>query len=214
MKNLERVEAGSWRERDRRSFLRAGMLGAMGLALPDLLRMEAHAAQQGKATRRASSVIILWMRGGPSQHETWDPKPEAPAEVRGPLGSIPTKVPGIRICELLPKSAAIMNKWSIVRSLHHDNAGHSAGDQICFTGYPPGSNPDANIAPSCGSIAAKQLQYENPKLPAYVMIPRVVPGTESSYLGPAFRPFETQADPAEAGPFSVPNLKAPVGLSV
>ena len=214
MKNLERVEAGSWRELDRRSFLRAGMLGAMGLALPDLLRMEAHAAQQGKATRRASSVIILWMRGGPSQHETWDPKPEAPAEVRGPLGSIPTKVPGIRICELLPKSAAIMNKWSIVRSLHHDNAGHSAGDQICFTGYPPGSNPDANIAPSCGSIAAKQLQYENPKLPAYVMIPRVVPGTESSYLGPAFRPFETQADPAEAGPFSVPNLKAPVGLSV
>ena len=95
---------------DRRSFLRAGMLGAFGLTLPQLLR-----AQQGKS--REASVIILWMRGGPSQHETWDPKPEAPAEFRGPFGSIPTAVPGIRICDLLPKSAAIMKKWSIVRSL-------------------------------------------------------------------------------------------------
>ena len=199
---------------DRRSILRAGMLGATGLALPHLLRMEAHAAQQGKPTKKASSVIILWMRGGPSQHETWDPKPDAPAEVRGPFGAIPTKVPGIRISGLLPRSAAIMNKWSIIRSLHHDDAGHSGGDQICFTCYKSGPNPDVNVAPSCGSIAAKQLQQQNTKLPAYVMIPRTVPGTEPSYLGAAYRPFETQADPAQPGPFSVPNLQAPSGLSV
>jgi uncharacterized protein (DUF1501 family) len=199
---------------DRRTILRAGMLGATGLALPNLLRMEAHAAQQGKATKKASSVIILWMRGGPSQHETWDPKPDAPAEVRGPFGAIPTKVPGIRISGLLPRSAAIMNKWSIIRSLHHDDAGHSGGDQICFTGYKSGPNPDVNVAPSCGSIASKQLQHQNTKLPAYVMIPRTVPGTEASYLGAAYRPFETQADPAQDGPFSVPNLQAPSGLSV
>jgi uncharacterized protein (DUF1501 family) len=215
---LERLDASTYRNHltslDRRSFLRAGMLGAMGLALPDLLRMEAHASQEGRATRRASSVIILWMRGGPSQHETWDPKPAAPSDYRGPLGSIPTKVPGIHLSGLLPKSAAIMDKWSIIRSLHHTDAGHSGGDQICFTGYPAGPNVDVNVMPSCGSIAAKRLQHENPKLPAYVMIPKGVPGTDAAYLGPAYRPFETQADPAESGPFSVPNLQAPVGLSV
>jgi hypothetical protein len=190
------------------------MLGAMGLGLPDLFRLEARAAEEGRPTKRQSSVIILWMRGGPSQHETWDPKPAAPSEVRGPLGSIPTRVPGIRLSGLLPKSAGIMNKWSIIRSLHHADAGHSGGDQICFTGYPAGSNPDVNVMPSCGSIASKQLQGGNKKLPTYVMIPKMVPGTDASYLGPAFRPFETQADPAEGGPFSVPNLQAPVGLSV
>jgi uncharacterized protein (DUF1501 family) len=199
---------------DRRSLLRAGMLGALGLSLPDLLRMESRAHAQGKPTRKQSSVVILWMRGGPSQHETWDPKPNAPAEYRGPLGSIATKVPGIRICELLPKSAAIMNRWSIVRSLHHTDAGHSGGDQLCFTGYPAGTNPEVNVAPSCGSVVSRQLQHRNPKLPAYVMVPRMVPGTDASYLGPAYRPFETQADPAAGGPFNVPNLQAPQGLSV
>lgn len=215
---MERMDAARYSDHlkqiDRRSMLRAGMLGAAGLALPNLLRMEAHAAQQGKSTKRASSVIILWMRGGPSQHETWDPKPDAPAEVRGPFGAIPTKVPGIQISGLLPRSAAIMDKWSIIRSLHHDDAGHSGGDQICFTGYKAGPNVEVNASPSCGSIAAKQLQRQNPKLPAYVMIPRTVPGTEPAYLGPAYRPFETQADPAQPGPFVVPNLQAPSGLSV
>lgn len=211
---LKRLDAAQYRSHlkdlDRRSFLRAGMLGMAGLSLSSLLRMEAHAG----TSKKQASVIILWMRGGPSQHETWDPKPDAPAEIRGPLGSIPSKVPGIRLNELLPRSAAIMNKWSIIRSLHHEDAGHSGADQICFTGYPAGPNVDANVMPSCGSIAAKQLQDENPKLPSYVMIPRMVPGTDASYLGPAFRPFETQADPANEGPFQVPNLQAPEGLSV
>jgi uncharacterized protein (DUF1501 family) len=203
-----------YRELDRRSFLRAGMLGMSGLALPELLRWEAHAAARGRPTNRAASVIILWMRGGPSQHETWDPKPDAPSEYRGPFGSIPTAVPGIRLCELLPKSAAIMKKWSIIRSLHHHDAGHSGADQILFTGYPAGTNPDVNVAPSCGSIVSRQLQRDNPRLPAYVMIPRMVPGTDAAYLGPAYKPFETQADPAVEGPFSVPNLQTPAGLSL
>jgi hypothetical protein len=215
---MDRMDATQYRDHlkllDRRSMLRAGMLGMTGLALPSLLRWEAQAQAQGKPTKKAASVIILWMRGGPSQHETWDPKPEAPAEVRGPFGAIPTKVPGIQISGLFPKSAAIMNKWSIIRSLHHDNPGHSGADQICFTGYPQGINPDQNVHPSCGSITAKQLQHENPKLPTYVMIPRTVPGTEASYLGAAYRPFETQADPAQEGPFVVPNLQAPAGISV
>jgi hypothetical protein len=107
-----------------------------------------------------------------------------------------------------------MDKWSIVRSLNHTDAGHSTGDQICFTGYPTGPNPDENIMPSCGSIAARQLGHLNPKLPAYVMIPRMVPGTGPAYLGVACKPFETQADPANSGPFRVPNFDLAQGVTL
>jgi len=196
---------------DRRSFIRAGMLGTAGLAMSDLLRLE---AQQSKPSNKAKSVIILWMRGGPSQHETWDPKPNAPAEIRGAFRPIGTAVSGIQICELLPMSARLMKKWSIIRSLTHEDAGHSSGDQLCFTGYPSGPNPEHNIAPSCGSIVSRQLGNQNPKLPPYVMIPSLVPGADAGWLGPAYRPFETQADPAREGPFNVPNLQAPQGISV
>ena len=107
-----------------------------------------------------------------------------------------------------------MDQWSIVRSLHHDDAGHSTGDQICFTGYPAGPNPDENQMPSCGSIVSKQLGHENPRLPAYVMIPRMVPGTGPAYLGVAHKPFETQADPAVPGPFRVPNFSLARGVTL
>jgi len=195
----------------RRDFLRAGVLGAggaWGLTLPELLKAE---SRSGSA-RRETSVIILWMRGGPSHIDMWDMKPNAPAEFRGEFRPVSTKVPGIQICELLPKTAACMDRWSIVRSLHGGQ--HSGGDQLCFTGYPPGQNRDENIYPSVGSIVAKQVQHLDPSLPAYVMIPRMVPGTDSAYLGPAYRPFETQADPGDDGPFQVRNLLLPDGLSI
>lgn len=195
----------------RRGFLHAGMLGVGGLSLADLLRSEA----LGKsAAPTEHSVIILWMRGGPSHIDMWDPKPAAPAEFRGEFGVTDTAVPGIRISDMLPKCAAEMDKWSIIRSLYHDNAGHSAGDQICFTGYPPGRDPNENVSPSCGSIVAEQLQHLTPDLPAYVMIPRMVPGTNSGYLGVAYKPFETGADPANNGPFKMPNFQLASGLTI
>jgi hypothetical protein len=195
----------------RRSFLQAGMLGLSGLSLSDLLRTEARASTP---VGRPHSVIILWMRGGPSHMDTWDPKPDAPAEYRGEFGVLRTKVPGILLSDLLPRSARCMDKWSIVRSLHHNDAGHSSGDQICFTGYPAGPNPDVNHMPSCGSIVSRQLGHLNPRLPSYVMIPRMVPGTGPAYLGVAHKPFETQADPANPGPFRVPNFTLPQGVTV
>lgn len=194
----------------RRAFLQAGAMGAAGLSLSDLLRAEATSGR-GHTDK---SAIILWMRGGPSQHETWDPKPQAPVEYRGYFGAMPTSVPGIALCDLLPQCAAIMDKWSIVRSLHHDDAGHSSGDQLCFTGYPNEGVPDVNTRPSCGAIVARQFQQHSPELPAYVMIPRKVPGTGAAYLGPGCEPFETQADPANEGPFQIPNLGLPSGLSL
>ena len=198
----------------RRGFLQAGILGTAGLTLSGLLRAEARAAEIGKNPDRASSVIILWMRGGPAQHETWDPKPEAPAEYRGEFGAIQTKVPGIIINEYLPMSARIMDKWSIVRSLNHTDAGHATADQISFTGYPSDPrSPDSNVFPSCGSIVACQLQERDPMMPAYVVIPKGMPGTDAGYLGTKFRPFETMADPAKDGPFFVPNLALPDGIT-
>src|SRR5204863_320375 len=178
---------------DRRSFLK---LGVAGLTLPALLQFQARAAEAGKPVKREASVIILWMRGGPSQHDQWDPKPDAPVEIRGEFKHIATKVPGILLSELQPMSAKMMDKFAIVRSLAHrqedGNVGHSDGDQICFTGYKSGPNPDVNVMPSCGSYVAKQLQHLNTSLPAYVMIPRMNPGTGSAWLGQPFQPFETQ----------------------
>src|SRR5262245_54831404 len=175
----------------RRGFLKAGVLGATGLTLADLLRHEAQAAGRDTASRKPS-VIILWMRGGPSHIDMWDPKPDAPAEYRGEFGVKPTNVPGILLSDMLPLCGRVMDKWSIVRSLHHHDAGHSSGDQICFTGYPAGPNPDDNVYPSCGSIVSKQLGHLTPELPAYVMVPRMVPGTGPAYLGVAHKPFETK----------------------
>src|SRR5262245_4878779 len=123
---------------DRRSFVKAGILGTGGLALGDLLR----AAARGTQKTRRPSVIILWMRGGPSHIDMWDPKPDAPEEYRGEFGVHTTKVTGIHLSDMLPHCGRIMDKWSIIRSLHHNDAGHSSGDQICFTGYPSGSNAD------------------------------------------------------------------------
>jgi len=154
------------------------------------------------------------MRGGPSHIDMWDPKPDAQVEYRGEFGTIKTNVPGIHLSDMLPLSAGIMDKWAIIRSLHHHDAGHSSGDQICFTGYNSGPNPDENVYPCCGSIVSRQLGHLSPQLPAYVMIPRMVPGTGSAYLGVAHKPFETGADPAQPGPFKLPNFQLPQGVTL
>ena len=195
---------------NRRGFLKAGGLGVAGLTLADLLR---HESLAGASARTENSVLLLWMRGGPSQHETWDPKPLAPVEVRGAFGAIPTNVPGIEIVDLLPECAKIMDKWSIIRSLHHDNAGHSAGDQIMFTGYNPGRDPNQNVHPSCGAVVSEQLRYLTADMPPYVIIPRQVPGSDSAYLGVAHKPFETITDPAKHGPFRLQNFSLVEGMT-
>ena len=173
----------------RRQLLFDSYLGLGGLALLDLL-----AADKGRAATtetpnplkprpqhhraKAKSCIFLFMEGGVSQMDTFDPKPDAPAEYRGEFGTMSTAVPGVQLTDMLPRCAAIMEQWSIIRSLYHGDAGHSSGDQICFTGYPAGRNPDENIHPSCGSIVSEQLSHQSPELPAYVMIPRMVPDAD------------------------------------
>jgi hypothetical protein len=201
----------------RRGFLRVGAVGS-GLTLSGLLRSDAAAAAAGRPVHPERSVIILWMRGGPPHLDMWDMKPDAPAEYRGEFKPIPTNVPGIHLGDILPMSAKIMDKWSIIRSLHHHDAGHSTADQLCFTGYPHpvGADTEQNAYPSCGSILSRELGPKVPGMPAYVMIPRSLPGSGSAYLGLAHAHYETIADPATAPPgqFQVRDMSPIAGLDV
>src|SRR5437763_4679483 len=128
----------------RRDFLQIGSLGMAGLTLPNVLRARAAAAesrqpQKNKSLQNKSlknkSVILYWLDGGPTHFETYDPKPDAPAEYRGPLGTIKTNVEGILLSELLVKHAKQMDKVSILRSVHHDNGDHFAAGHWMLTGY-------------------------------------------------------------------------------
>ena len=131
---------------ERRSFIKTGLLGLAGLSLSDLLRCETMAASGGQRAPRQNSAIILWMRGGPSQHETWDPKPDAPIEYRGEFGDIPTRVPGIRICDLLPMSARIMHKWSIIPNVFSAAiaGGGVQGGRVIGSSDDKGAEPASN----------------------------------------------------------------------
>src|SRR5262245_28356462 len=109
----------------RRVALKAGFLGITGLTLPDLFRSQAHAKEQGSSAND-KSVILIWLDGGPSQLETFDPKPDAPDEVRGPFGVCKTSTPGVCVSSLMPQIAKRFDKVALVRSLHHDNGDHFA----------------------------------------------------------------------------------------
>src|SRR5205807_9822985 len=136
----------------RRALAKAGLRGTTGLPLPELLPEE-----EGADYRRPTGGqdgLILGVRGGPSHIDMWDPRPDAPVEYRGEYGVQRTCVNGISLSDMLPRCGRIMDKWSIIRSLHHNDAGHSSGDQICFTGYPAGPNPDENVYPACGAVVS------------------------------------------------------------
>jgi hypothetical protein len=203
----------------RRSFLKAGVLGAAGLTLPDALRWRASAADQGRGTRD-TAVILIWLDGGPTHMDMYDLKPEAPAEYRGSLKPIRTNVPGIDICEYMPEQAKVMDKLAVVRSLNHTTGDHFAGAHWMLTGYfgSTAANLDP-MYPSAGSITAKVRGPNRPGLPAYVAVPiaasiGLVPGYNSAaYLGTSYNPFQTGGDPNNPN-FSVRNLRLPGGLTL
>lgn len=175
----------------RRDFLRVGSLTALGLALPDLVRLRALAAE--KQSARAKSCILLWLDGGPSHLETFDLKPDAPSEVRGPFQPIATKVPGVKICEFLPNTARIADKIAIVRSVTSPLGEHGIANHYLLTGYKPSPVLDY---PSYGSVTA-HVRGGVHTLPPYVAIPEYRSTASSGFLGSAFRPFATRGDPAK-----------------
>ncbi len=188
----------------RRAFLRAGFLGVTGLSLADLLRLKARAELAPKGGK-AKSVILIWMHGGPSHFETYDPKTEAPSEYRGPWGSISTNVPGMRIGERLPLHAGIMDKASILRGFSHNNGDHWAAAHWLLTGYlgPNGANRPAKF-PSIGSIVSKLRGPNRSDMPAYVNMNDGGFGYHgATYLGVAHNPLQT-------GTFSYGNEAPPL----
>ena len=188
----------------RRGFLKVGGLALGGLTLPNLLRLRAEGA--AKASRK--SVILIYQAGGPSHIDMYDLKPNAPTEVRGEFKPINTNVPGIQIGEHLPRQAAIMDKLAILRSAYHTNAGHGMGSQWMLTGYQPTIEVNDNIYPSCGSVVAKLRGANEPGLPAYVNLPRLLSLGKAAYLGASYNPFAPDNDP-NLDSFQVRNLKLP-----
>jgi uncharacterized protein (DUF1501 family) len=153
----------------RRWFLQTGLAGLAGLSLPDLLRCRAQGAAAGRADRKA--VILIWLSGGPSQLDTWDPKPAAPSEVRGPFGSTATKVPGVRISEYFPLQATIVDRLALVRSVDcrastdHFPAPMQAGNPLAQRSK---IDPHIGTHPSMGSVAARFRGPNDPAMPAFV----------------------------------------------
>lgn len=201
-----------WRP-SRREFLYVGLLGTVGLTMSDLFRAQARAnpaaaAKPGPRLPRAKSVINIYLPGGMSHQESFDPKLTAPVEYRGPMEAIKTSVDGIYFSENLKETAKIADKLTVVRSMTHGEAAHERGTQAMFTGYKPSP---AILYPSMGSVVAHELGSRN-ELPPYVLVPnQTTPYAGTGYLGSAFGAFALGSDPAQEN-FSVRDLTLPNGI--
>lgn len=190
----------------RRNFLRFGFYGFTGLGLSQMLRLRAEAATQTPRT----AVILVWLRGGASQLETFDMKPLASTDFRGPYQPIRTNVPGIEICELLPRLSRIADRYTLLRSVAHTGGGHPAGSLQILTGDPDAQDKLEPRYPDWMSIA-NRLRKDRPHvLPNYVAVNPVdrydnftIAG--STYLGPSHEPFKVFGDPSQPE-FDVPNI--------
>ncbi|MBM3457701.1 MAG: DUF1501 domain-containing protein, partial [Armatimonadetes bacterium] len=186
----------------RRDFLAVGGSSVLGLSLAHLLQSEAAAA--GAAGRKpADNVIVLWLRGGISQIETFDPKPDATPENRGHFGTVPTKLAGVRFCDRLPRLAANLDRFSVIRSMTHPDRNHGSADHLMLSGYL--QNP-VTPYPALGSILARVQGYRT-ALPPCVGIPNSPVG--SGYLGSAFNAFRVTGDP-NSPTFAVRDFRPPV----
>jgi hypothetical protein len=213
---------------DRRTFIRVGAIGSLGFALPDLLA----AAEQTPVSNdptfgRAKRCILLFLMGGPPQHDTWDPKPRAPAEIRGELQPIATSVPGTYVGELFPLLARQAQHYTIVRSVSHTDTTHTTAGYTMLTGMPhptPGlssadSGPQPTDHPHFGSVMAS-VHGAVEGLPSFVTLPEIVkdaavnevPGQGAGFLGPRYAPFLVEANPQRTG-FLRPNIVLPGEIS-
>ena len=196
----------------RRTFLRTGLAGFATLSLPGILRLRAErplrAAEPGRAGRERSAVIMVWQPGGLSHIDSYDPKPDAGSEYRGPFSVIPTKVPGLNFTELLPRQAAIADKFVVLRSMRQSAGGPPAGSMQLLSGDPDTRDKPKPKYPDWMSVAnylrAQAGPRENP-LPAYVGVNPPLEYNGPAYLGDAYSPFTVSGDPS-APAFSVPNI--------
>lgn len=186
---------------NRREFLRAGGLSLFGLGLPHLLQARAAAAQRHP---RARACILLFMWGGPAQQDTWDMKPEAPAEYRGEFRPIASSAPGLQVCEHLPRLASRAHKLAVIRSMTHDDVNHTTATHFLLTGKPAPPGPLSDDWPSYGAVLSRLGRGRGP-LPPFISMMPVVPngaprfveeshGQGAGLLGPVYNPMRIDAD--------------------
>lgn len=197
----------------RRELIKVGGLTAFGLGMGDYLQSQRVWAAENEPLRKAKSCILVWLDGGPSHLETFDPKPEAPLEVRGPLQTIATTIPGVRFSECLPKTAAAMNQIAIVRSMTSPLGEHNFGTHYLMTGYKP--TPVLEY-PAYGAVVS-QLYGGSGVLPSNIAVPNFRVGgsllTGGGYLPAATRPFSVGGDPSRPD-FAVRDLDFFQGLNL
>ena len=202
----------------RRTYLKLGLAGLAGGSFLDLLALRKANAEQAdggsSSKKKPSNCILIWMDGGPTHFETFDPKPDAPSEIRGDFQPISTNVPGIQICEHLPKLAAIADKYSIIRSVCHNQGNHGAGNHYMMTGAPPripvGCGAFVSFHPSLGSVAAYEREAPH-GLPGYFTMPSMSRSGGPNFLGAKYAPFIINNDPNNKN-FRVRDVELPVGL--
>ncbi|WP_020469289.1 DUF1501 domain-containing protein [Zavarzinella formosa] len=201
---------------DRRAAIRVGGAGLLGLSLPELLAASSHP----KAC--AKSVIFLHQFGGPGQHETFDMKPNAPAEVRGSFKPIQTNVPGLQVCEMLPRVAEVAKHLTVIRCAQHTMKNHNSAAYYSLTGMAPPSDDQRlrdslDLFPAYGSIVDKFAPASR-AIPTFVSFPHVIrdgsisPGQHASFLGKGHNPFFFAQDPNKAD-FRLPELSLPASVS-
>ncbi len=190
----------------RRTLLQVGALASAGLALPDLLHLRA--TSEAGDVAKSRQAILIFLPGGPSHYETFDPKPEAPLEIRGPFGPIATSVPGTFISETLPQLAKIADKYSLVRSCCHDNSGHGGGQRYVQTGYKSASLEDElpHDYPATGSIISRVRGPMHGGLPTYIHVPNGDDGG-AKFLGNAYDAFEVYSTGKPVGLDVRPTIK-------
>lgn len=187
----------------RRDFLRFGLAGVGAqMSLPGLMRLRAEASTQTSAERTA--LIVVWLHGGASHLETYDPKPLAASDYRGPYNPISTNVAGMQLCELLPHHARVADKFTLLRSLVHTGFCHQQGTQQVFTGHPVRELRNKPDHPDFMSIAYAQRGNAGKTMPNYVGV-WPVPYAGSAYLGPGYEPLSVYGNPDDPK-FEVPNL--------
>ncbi|MGE5193741.1 MAG: DUF1501 domain-containing protein [Deltaproteobacteria bacterium] len=197
---------------DRRSFLKIGSLGGLGLTLPLLLKHERGLAKEGQSAKQ-TNCIFIWTLGGTSHHDTLDPKPEAAASVRGPFGVIDTAIPGVKFTEVCPRLAQEAKRFSLLRSWNPKNGSHGFADQYCMSGRFPNQ---ALTYPCIGSVVSHQLGFKS-ALPPFVQlgnyVDRTFNGGTAGVLGLEHSPFEIHAE-ANVDKFNVRDITPPLNMEL
>jgi hypothetical protein len=206
----------------RRELIQAGAAGVLGLTLPDLLRME-QSTRAAESRPAARSLILLWLWGGPSHLDTFDMKPQAPLEYRGPYRPVASSVPGIEICELLPQLAQRAHLYSLIRSLNHSSNDHGIGGTIGLTGSDAGALslggqllPGRRL-PTHGSVVSKALGFQ-PGMPRFVTVggqlhqgKKRITGEDGGTIGPLYDPFRMDYLPGQG--VQLPQLELVDGVT-